>query len=193
MTSDRDQQKQGDQPDTYEGPVWSAYEAARHCSVSRSTLTRKLQAGEVPGATRGPDGGWRIPAKGLAVAGLIAPPSPDDDGDQDDDQLPPAAQVAVLRAQLDAERTKREAAERLAAGAETLAEERAARILDLQQALRALMPPDHQDTPGHHDTPTTAPAPQATAQDATTAPEPAPAAPAPRRGLWGRVWDAVTG
>lgn len=202
---------------TYDGPVWSATEAARRSTVSRSTLTRRLASGTIPGATRDADG-WRIPALGLALAGIAAntppdAPAPDDRStgradhtptDTADDTGAASAQVAVLTAQLAAERARRE-------GAERLADERAARITDLQTALRALAPPPPADdstdsaagdqdddrtdgrarsasSPGHG-TPTAPPTAQTAAQ--TTTPGPA-ASPQPRRGLFARLRDALT-
>lgn len=174
----------------YRGPVWSASEAARRCNISRTTLTRRLKAGDIPGATLTADG-WRIPAQGLAIAGLAARTAPDDqqptnsddqgDGDRDDST---AAQVADLTARLEVERVRRE-------GAERLADERAARILDLQTALRAIAPPpsdsaDQQDDrsdDGGQDTPAAPPGPQ---MDAQTAPQPRP-------GLLARLRAAITG
>lgn len=193
---------------TYDGPVWSATEAARRSTVSRSTLTRRLAAGTIPGATRDADG-WRIPALGLALAGIATntppdAPTPDDRRDDRPGHTPTdaagaaSAQVAILTAQLAAERARRE-------GAERLADERAARITDLQTALRALTPPpvatdsadgdqaaDHARSASSpdHGTPTAPPTPQTGTQ--TTTPT-AAASPQPRRGLFARIRDALTG
>lgn len=199
-----DQPADGHDWSTYDGPVWSATEAARRSTVSRSTLTRRLAAGTIPGATRDADG-WRIPALGLALAGIAAntppdAPAPDNRRDDQADHTPTdatdngaaSAQVAILTAQLAAERARRE-------GAERLADERAARITDLQTALRALTPPPAADHTGgdqdddrpddrarpasspDHGTPTAPP----TAQTTTTGPQ-------PRRGLFARLRDALT-
>jgi hypothetical protein len=217
-TGHADQRKQDDQntdhgPDqpgdghdwnTYDGPVWSAAEAARRCGIPRSTLTRRLAAGTIPGATRDADG-WHIPALGLALAGIATMPPADDtpttgaDDHQDtgDADAAASAQVAILTARLETERARRE-------GAERLAEERADRIRDLQTALRALAPPPADDdsddgdqdatdadrpdararsasSPGHG-TPTATPTPQTAAQTG----------PQPRRGLFARLRDALT-
>jgi len=181
----------------YDGPVWSAAEAARRCGVPRSTLTRRLAAGAIPGATRDADG-WHIPAMGLAIAGIATVPPADDspaDGDQGHGDAVEAesSQVAILTARLETERVRRE-------GAERLAEERADRIRDLQTALRAIAPPpaddstgdgaegdqaaDHarSDDDGDRGTPTPAPTPQTAAQTG----------PQPRRGLFARLRDALT-
>ena len=182
---------------TYTGPVWSASEAARRCNMSRTTLTRRLKAGDIPGAEQTADG-WRIPAQGLAIAGLAARTAPDDQDtadstDQAQDDQPDAAdstpaRVAILQAELAAERARRE-------GAERLADERAARITDLQTALRAIAPPppaDQTDQPddradsgddGDRDTTPAPPEPQTAAQPA----------PSPRPGLFARLRAAIAG
>lgn len=151
-------------------PVFTAADAARRCGVARSTLMRRLHAGEIPGAAKDDDGAWRVPLAGLLAAGLV-PDAHRPPADADDDPAPVldaaariaaaehAAAIARLEGELLAERARREAAE-------TLAAERAARVADLQNALRMIEPPratpetapespdtadqapaDHQDTP----------------------------------------------
>ena len=150
--------------------MFTAADAARRCGVARSTLTRRLHAGEIPGAAKDDDGAWRVPLAGLLAAGLV-PDAHRPPADADDDPAPVldaaariaaaehAAAIARLEGELLAERARREAAE-------TLAAERAARVADLQNALRMIEPPrtppetapespdtadqapaDHQDTP----------------------------------------------
>jgi hypothetical protein len=172
--------------DDYSGPVWSAAEAARRCNISRSTLTRRLAAGDIPGAVK-TDTGWHIPAQGLALAGLagLTPPDPTADSsteDPDDDRR--TAEVAELRAQLAVERVKRE-------GAEQLAAERADYIRDLRSALLALTPPKGADN-GHQDTPTTSSTAQTAVQDSASTAEEHQDPPTRRRGLLARVWGAIT-
>ena len=133
-------------PDDDGRPVFTAADAARRCGVARSTLTRRLQAGEVPGAAKDDDGAWRVPLAGLLAAGMV-PDAYRPPADGDDDPAPPvpdaaariaaaehAAAIARLEGELLAERARREAAE-------TLAAERAARVADLQNALRMIEPP----------------------------------------------------
>lgn len=183
--------------DDYSGPVWSAAEAARRCGVSRTTLTRRLTAGDIPGAVKTSDG-WRIPAQGLALAGLAGrtppdpqPEEPEQDAEHSDAASSSAVEVAELRAQLAVERVKRE-------GAEKLAEERADYIRDLRSALLALAPPPADDSAadsgdnGHQDTPTPSPTRETASQDAASAVEEHPTAPAPRRGVLSRLWGALT-
>ena len=182
--------------DDYSGPVWSAAEAARRCGVRRTTLTRRLTAGDIPGAVKTSDG-WRIPAQGLALAGLAGrtPPDPQPEEPEQDAEHPDASssavEVAELRAQLAVERVKRE-------GAEKLAEERADYIRDLRSALLALAPPPADDSAadsgdnGHQDTPTPSPTRETASQDAASAVEEHPTAPAPRRGVLSRLWGALT-
>lgn len=143
------------------GPMWSASEAARRCGISRATMTRRLQADAIPGATRDESGAWLVPLSGLLAAGFHpdrpAPAEEEDPQDQDAaDALRDAhhaRELAEVRAALDLERARRQAAEELAA-------ERAARVADLRQALLALAPPE-------------------TPQDADTAPETPPPSPEP--------------
>lgn len=168
------------------GPIWSASEAARRCGIGRATMTRRLQAGAIPGATRDEDGHWQVPLSGLLAAGLHPDrPAPPEDVDLGDDpahdDVATAVELAELRGMLAVERARREAAEQLAA-------ERAARVDDLRRALLALEPPG----PAQEVNPQpTAPAPPA--QEPTPTPAPSlpqdgggdgPAAPVvARRGL----------
>jgi len=46
------------------------------CELSQPTIRRALRAGRLPGAHRGPDGGWLIPAGDLIKAGLLGAPPP---------------------------------------------------------------------------------------------------------------------
>ena len=102
--------------------------AAEATGTSRTTIRRRLDAGELPGAYRiDGDGAWRIPVEDLLAAGLTLA-RPAEDGPQDD---PRVGRVAELERLLDVERARRQAAEELAA-------ERAERIGDLRVVLRAL-------------------------------------------------------
>lgn len=105
-------------------------------------MTRRLQAGEIAGATRNDEGHWQVPLTGLLAAGLRpdrpAPPEDDDPHPEDEtttaDDVAAAIELAELRGQLALERARREAAEQLAA-------ERADRIDDLRHVLRAIEAP----------------------------------------------------
>lgn len=181
---------------TYDGPIWSATVAAQHATVSRTTLVRRATAGQIPGATKTADG-WQFPALGLTIAGLIAPaPTAQQAEDeqptvagQDQTTTTAAAELAIVRAELATERARRE-------GAEQLAEERAGRIADLQQALRALAPPpaaeptDSRAADGDQDTTAERSTPQTTAQSDDFSTSTPPAAP---RGLLARLRAAITG
>lgn len=188
-----DQTDDGHDWSAYDGPVWSAAEAARRCGIPRSTLTRRLAAGNIPGATRDADG-WHIPALGLALAGLATVPPSDDGsaaGDQDqghgDADADISAQVAILTARLETERARRE-------GAERLAEERAGRIRDLQTALRALTPPPATDDGDQDatDADWTDDSARAASSPGYGTPTTTPPGPKPRRGLFARLRDALT-
>ncbi|MFD3657951.1 helix-turn-helix transcriptional regulator [Streptomyces sp. NPDC058620] len=130
-------------------------EAAAACGVSRSTIRRRREAGDLPGAVSDETRGWLIPVDDLLAAGfrLKAPAGPDTAGTGGQRQEHQHGQddVGALRAEL--ERVRQEHALAVAeaehgrqlAKAETrhLRAELAARaehIADLQQTVRALMP-----------------------------------------------------
>jgi hypothetical protein len=125
-------------------PSLTIAEAARMCGVSASTIRRYLAAGRFPGAHQPPSpipgqrGLWRIPTQDLLAAGLrprqartidqvqkTEPSSHRPAGQPGDDR------VRELEHALELERTRRRAAEDLAA-------ERAHTIQSLEGALRAL-------------------------------------------------------
>ncbi|WP_371558701.1 helix-turn-helix domain-containing protein [Streptomyces longwoodensis] len=149
-------------------PMLTQREAADACGVSRTTIRRRREAGELPGSVLDDERGWLIPVDDLLAAGfrLHAPAPPD--------QVAPGAatataaggaqadqtrEAAELRAELERQRHEHErelAEERHAralaeAEARHLAErlqERAAHISDLQRALAALTPaPDRAAIP----------------------------------------------
>lgn len=194
---------QGEQPTTPpaeeeqgHGPVWSASEAARRCGISRATMTRRLQADAIPGATRDESGAWLVPLSGLLAAGFHPdrPAPAEEEGPQDQDAADAlrdahhARELAEVRAALDLERARRQAAEELAA-------ERAARVADLRQALLALAPPETpQDAPETAPQPETTPeatplpsTPQQAAPGPSSTPPPEPSTRGPFRRLLGRL------
>lgn len=110
-------------------PSWTIAEAAERCGVSRSTVRRYRESGRFPNAYKDPFGVWKIPLPDLlAVGWKVVDPSADTP-----DVEAPATDVRVveLEAELAVERAKREAAERVAAMAETHLE-------DMRRALRML-------------------------------------------------------
>ncbi|MEU3670800.1 helix-turn-helix transcriptional regulator [Streptomyces virginiae] len=138
-------------------PMLTQREAAAACGVSRSTIRRRREAGDLPGSVQDPERGWMVPVDDLLAAGfrLNAPAPPDQavpapagpaapsDGEDKD--------AAVLRAELT--RLNAEHALALAearygqklaeAEAEHLRRELVARgehIADLQRAVAALTP-----------------------------------------------------
>ncbi|CAL9676971.1 hypothetical protein SUDANB176_07869 (plasmid) [Streptomyces sp. enrichment culture] len=145
-------------------PLLTQREAATACGVSRTTIRRRREAGELPGAVLDNDRGWLIPVEDLLAAGfrLNAPAPPDTDttdGKAVNNQTPagtrqdtaPDETAAALQAEL--ERLRHEHALALAQEqhARALAEaearhlkerldERAVHIEDLQRALAALTP-----------------------------------------------------
>nr|CRY94220.1 hypothetical protein [uncultured prokaryote] len=118
------------------GEEWSSAEAAKRCGVSRATMSRRLTAGEIPGARKTP-GGWKIPPQSLAVLGMLTEDTTEPEAATEDTTATTTAaevELAELRGRLEIERARRQAAEQLAA-------ERAARIEDLRHSLLALAPP----------------------------------------------------
>jgi hypothetical protein len=146
-------QHPGSEHDLWSRPSLTIAEAARLCGVSASTIRRQLAAGRFPGAHQQPSsipgqrGLWHIPPQDLLAAGLR--PGQARRPDQEQEHEPSGARTAgqpdddrvrELEHALELERTRRRAAEDLAA-------ERAHTIQTLERALRALQ--------AHH----TAPAP----------------------------------
>ncbi|MGW6576348.1 helix-turn-helix transcriptional regulator [Streptomyces sp. NPDC054945] len=60
-------------------PMLTQREAAAACGVSRSTIRRRREAGDLPGSVQDPERGWMVPVDDLLAAGfrLNAPASPD--------------------------------------------------------------------------------------------------------------------
>ncbi|MFF9594239.1 helix-turn-helix transcriptional regulator [Streptomyces sp. NPDC014646] len=144
-------------------PLLTQREAAAACGVSRTTIRRRREAGDLPGAVQDPQRGWLIPVDDLLAAGLrLHAPAPPDvpSKDAEHDQEQEEQQVVALRAELDRMRTAHalELAEemhgRKLAEAETTQlkerlRERGEHIEDLQRALAALMPaPERTELPG---------------------------------------------
>jgi excisionase family DNA binding protein len=125
-------------------PSLTIAEAARLCGVSASTIRRYLAAGRFPAAyqqpnsTAGQRGLWRIPTQDLLAAGLrpgqALIPIQEEENEPSSRRTagqPGADRVRELEHALELERTRRRAAEDLAA-------ERAHTIQTLEGALRAL-------------------------------------------------------
>ncbi|MFE9853484.1 helix-turn-helix transcriptional regulator [Streptomyces sp. NPDC005576] len=137
-------------------PLLNQREAAAACGVSRTTIRRRREAGDLPGAVQDPQRGWLIPVEDLLAAGfrLHAPAGPDEvtavmPAGPDPGVVADPEDGAGLRAELD--RVRHEHALALAtaehgrqlakAEAQLLRDQldaRAEHIADLQQALRAL-------------------------------------------------------
>lgn len=124
-------------------PAWTLAEAAQRCSVSRSTIKRRLSAGELPNAYKTGNGQWRIPVTDLIGAGYDPgkvewndPEQPTAPATPEPQQGASDARLRELEQELAQERLRR-------ANAEQIAEERRARIEDLQMAMRLLEAPAH--------------------------------------------------
>ena len=116
-------------------PTWTLREAEERCGVSRSTLKRRLAAGDFPNAYKTSQGQWRVPVTDLIAAGYQ--PGAVDWGEHPEEPAPattPPDRVTELEHELAQERLRRDSAEQLA-------QERQDRIADLQQAMRLLEAP----------------------------------------------------
>jgi transcriptional regulator with XRE-family HTH domain len=135
-------QQGGDHPQQQQ--TLTVAEAAQLCGLSTSTIRRYLRDGRFPGARQDPSsvpgqpGPWRIPTGDVLEAGLAGQqPIPSAQAEQHPPTGEPADawvdrdRVRALEQALELERTRRQAAEVLAA-------ERARTILTLETALRAL-------------------------------------------------------
>jgi excisionase family DNA binding protein len=136
------QHRGGDHPQ--QPQTLTVAEAAQVCGVSTSTIRRYLRGGRFPGARQDPSpvpgqpGHWRIPTDDLVQAGLDRQqPTPSRHTEQHQAPADRAAagpdsdRVQALERALELERTRRQAAEVLAA-------ERARTIMTLETALRAV-------------------------------------------------------
>ncbi|MFD3641520.1 helix-turn-helix transcriptional regulator [Streptomyces griseus] len=143
-------------------PMLTQREAATACGVSRTTIRRRREAGDLPGAVQDGARGWLMAVEDLLAAGfrLNAPAGPDvptadsaagNGGHGQEHGHGQGEDVAVVRAELGrvrqehalavaAERHGRELAEAEAAHLRAQLGARAEHIADLQQALRALTP-----------------------------------------------------
>jgi hypothetical protein len=169
-------QHPGSGPELWSGSSLTIAEAARLCGVSASTIRRHLAAGRFPAAHQQPSplpgqrGLWQIPTRDLLAAGLRPGQAHPPDQQQQHEPLsgrtagqPGADRVRELEHALELERTRRRAAEDLAA-------ERAHTIQTLEGALRALQA--HHADPGPN--PDRTNPPPAPPSDATHTAGPAP-------------------
>jgi Helix-turn-helix domain len=167
--------------DLWSRPSLTIAEAARLGGVSASTIRRHLAAGRFPTAHQQPSpitgqrGLWRIPTQDLLAAGLRPGQARTPDREEHDRPSrqtvgqPVDDRVRELEHALELERTRRRAAEDLAA-------ERAHTIQTLETALRALQA-HHAAPASNQDQDRAAPSP-ASPSDATY-----PAGPAPQPGM----------
>jgi excisionase family DNA binding protein len=159
-------QHPGSEHDPWTEPSLTIAEAARLCGVSVSTIRRYLAAGRFPAAHQQPSpipgqrGLWRIPTQDLLAAGLRPGQAHRPDQEQKHEPWsgrPVADRVRELEHALELERTRRRAAEDLAA-------ERAHTIQTLERALAALQA-QHAAPAPNPDHPAPFPAPPSDARD----------------------------
>ncbi|GLV88015.1 hypothetical protein Slala03_77040 [Streptomyces lavendulae subsp. lavendulae] len=178
-------------------PILTQREAAAACGVSRSTIRRRREAGDLPGCVEDPARGWMIPVDALLAAGFrLNAPSPAEEPAAEAPAGPAEAPIdggpdaAALRAELDRIRAEHALALAHAEYGQKLAEaeavhlraqlaERGERIADLQRAVAALTPAPQRSA--------LTPAPGGPTVPGQAQAEPAPAAEAdgPRRRWWG--------
>ncbi|MCY0954135.1 helix-turn-helix domain-containing protein [Streptomyces sp. H27-S2] len=127
-------------------PMLTQREAADACGVSRTTIRRAREAGDLPGSVQDPKRGWMIPIDGLLAAGYrLNAPAPADSPAPGGSAAPAAAgeqDAVVLRAELERLRAEHELALARAELQHLRAQlaERGERIADLQRAVAALTP-----------------------------------------------------
>lgn len=121
-------------------PALSISEAARRTGTSRTTVRRRLDAGELQWAWRTPDGAWRVPVSDLLACGFELSDGPRPSAEPSTDSEADSGRVAQLERDLAVERARREAAERIAA-------ERLDRVEDLRGVLRALEAGERREEP----------------------------------------------
>ncbi len=156
-------------------PMLTQREAAAACGVSRTTIRRRREAGELPGSVLDDERGWLIPVDDLLAAGfrLHAPTPPDKTGPEEatagTGQTDDPGEVAELRAELERlrheqelvlsqERHARALAEAEARHLKERLDERAQHIEDLQRAIAALTPAPQRAAIPQPAPPATAPA-----------------------------------
>jgi excisionase family DNA binding protein len=170
------QRRGGDHPE--QPPTLTIAEAAQVCGVSTSTIRRYLRAGRFPSARQQPSpvpgqpGQWRIPTQDVLRAGLDRRhPTPSSDAEDHQAAGEPAGawaardRVHALEQALELERSRRQAAELLAA-------ERARTILALETALGALEHRRPEPAAARPETATAAPSSSGAGQSPMPAPRP---------------------
>lgn len=167
-----------------ERPSWGVQRAARECGVSPATIRRRLKDGSLPNAAQGARGAWTIPVTDLIAAGLNpGKPSPPDHAhgvvtdpthaenahshDYGQSASSQVDRVAQLEQELQSAYAKNE-------DLRNQVSLLSANVHDLRTAMRMLeaAPADHPETP-----PGPAPAAESAASE-----------PAPRKGLFGRLF-----
>lgn len=130
-------------------PLFTLTEAARLTGTSRSTIKRRLAAGDFPNATKDEDGTWQFGPDDLLAAGLTLR-TPAAAGRRDDDEGQGAElleRIADLERLLELERVRREAAELVAVERQKRAET-AERALLMLEARPSLVSSPHPAAPG---------------------------------------------
>ncbi|MFF3547632.1 helix-turn-helix domain-containing protein [Streptomyces platensis] len=127
----------------------SQTDAATACGVSRSTIRRHRESGNLPGCVLDPARGWLIPVEALLAAGLRlnAPARPDEPGEQTDGAANDAGsapgeqgEVARLRQELMKAEHGRRLAEMEAGHLRRELDGRDRHLADVRRALLALAP-----------------------------------------------------
>ncbi|MFI7278613.1 helix-turn-helix domain-containing protein [Streptomyces sp. NPDC049879] len=138
----------GGQDDGMDRPRLTIREAADACGVSPSTIRRRRERGDLPGAVLDPARGWLVPVEDLLAAGLrLHAPAPADAEPGTAGAVPGGASagagaevVAELRARLAEAEAARRVAEVEAEGLREAVRRADAHLADVRRALLALTP-----------------------------------------------------
>ena len=113
-------------------PTFTLSEAVEACTCSRSTLRRKLKAGEIDGATQNNSGQWQIPISALVTAGLMASTSPPEEPTEPAESSP--TELDALKAENVELRKRAEIAEAIAQERERTIETQATALKMIEAA-----------------------------------------------------------
>lgn len=119
-------------------PRFTLREAAAACGVSLSTIRRRRESGEFPGAVKEDGRGWTVPVEDLLAAGLkVNAPAPPDEVPADEPGLSGGERARLLQ-QLAEETHRRELVEAEARHLRETVARQETHVADLRRAMLAL-------------------------------------------------------